>query len=156
MSRRDIRFQSLDQVLDDLNLLESKGYTACGKWDLSQIAEHLSDWMTYPLDGFPKMPLVIGWLVGAMRVIQGKQLYRKFVAQQRMATGQPTSPSSVHSPRADAGPSLQRLRKCIERLRQHRGSIIPSPLFGAMNHDELIALQLAHCAHHLSFLTPNP
>ncbi|MFN7890787.1 MAG: DUF1569 domain-containing protein, partial [Pirellula sp.] len=40
-------------------------------------------------------------------------------------------------------------------LKSHRGDIHPSPLFGALTKDELIALQIAHCVHHLRFLAPN-
>jgi hypothetical protein len=111
--------------------------------------------MTYPLDGFPPMPWFVRVLIGAMRILRGKALYRQFVASQRMANNSPTAPQSVHKPNSDATASVQRLTKAIDRLKSHRGDIHPSPLFGALTKDELIALQMAHCAHHLRFLEPN-
>jgi hypothetical protein len=158
MERRALRFSTLADVKADLLELHSRSYTKNGKWDLSQVAEHLSDWMAFPMDGFPQMPFVIKLLIGAMRVTRGKSLYKKFVANQRMPTGQPTMPQTVHLPStANDGNqrSVERLITLIDRLEGFRGPIHPSPLFGALNYDELVALQLAHCAHHFSFLVPN-
>ncbi len=156
MQRRNLRFSRLEDVkTDSLNLL-SKGYTKTGEWELSQMANHLSDWMSFPMDGFPKMPIIIKILIGIMRTTQGKSLYKKFVQNQRMATGQPTMPQTVHKPNADATvQSVERLATLIDRLAVHRGLIHPSPLFGKLDYDQVVALQLAHCAHHLSFLVPN-
>jgi hypothetical protein len=155
MIRTELRFQTLDEIKSDIENLQRTGYSAHGKWDLSQICEHLADWMTYPLDGFPPMPWFVRVLIGAMRILRGKALYRQFVASQRMANNSPTAPQSVHKPNSDATASVQRLTKAIDRLKSHRGDIHPSPLFGALTKDELIALQMAHCAHHLRFLVPN-
>ena len=89
MERRNLRFSVLADIKSDLLNLLSKGYTKTGEWDLDQIANHLADWMTFPMDGFPKMPLLIKILIGIMRITQGKSLYKKFVDNQRMSTGQP-------------------------------------------------------------------
>ena len=159
MQRRNLRFSRLEDVKTDLMNLYSKGYTKTGEWDLSQTANHLADWMSFPMDGFPKSPFIIKILIGIMRVTQGKSLYKKFVQNQRMATGQPTIPQTVHKPDGDAkaiAQSVERLATLIDRLATHRGHIHPSPLFGELNYDQVVALQLAHCAHHLSFLVPNP
>ena len=158
MNRRDLHFSSLGDVKADLHNLLTKGYTKTGKWDLSQMSNHLADWMSFPMDGFPKMPFIIMILIGIMRVTQGKSLYKKFVQNQRMSIGQPTMPQTVHKPSTDSDAelqSVQRLASLIDRLSTYRGPIHPSPLYGQLNYDELISLQLAHCAHHLSFLKPN-
>ena len=164
MPRRELRFATLDNVKSDLQTLHSRGYHQFGKWNLSQNANHLADWMTFPIDGFPKSPWFIRMVVGMMRVTQGKALFRKFAQEQRMAVGQPTIPSTVHPATANQGPnvsneayqtaSVNRLLSCIDRLTAYRGPLHPSPLFGPLSYDEAVALQLAHCAHHLSFLEP--
>ena len=153
MSRRELRFSSLDQVKSDVLNLQAKGYTKAGNWDLSQMANHLADWMSFPIDGFPPMPFPIKILIGIMRVVQGKSLYKKFVEKQRMSEGQPTSPITVHAA-SDENESVRRFLATVDRLASYRGPLHPSPLFGALDYDQLIALQLAHCAHHLSFLSP--
>jgi hypothetical protein len=154
MSRRELRFNDLDEVVADVHHLHQTGYQAHGKWDLSQIANHLADWMSYPMDGFPKMPLLIRGIISLLRVLKGKQLYREFVQAQRMPTGRPTAPATVHSPSENPSAAVERVLSTIERLRAHRGPLHPSPLFGELEYDQLVSLQLAHCAHHLSFLTP--
>ena len=155
MQRRDLRFSKLSEVQTDLKRLALNGYTKTAKWDLSQVAEHLADWMAFPIDGFPKTPWLVNILIGIMRVTQGKSLYKKFVRDQRMATGQPTIPTTVYPANESSAKSVERLLKSIDRLSAHRGPIHPSPLFGKLSYDELVSLQLAHCAHHLSFLVPN-
>ncbi|MCY2981482.1 MAG: DUF1569 domain-containing protein [Planctomycetota bacterium] len=155
MQRRDLHFASLSEVQEDLKNLASGTYTKTAKWDLSQVAEHLADWMTFPIDGFPKPPWFVGILIGVMRATQGKSLYKKFVRDQRMATGAPTIPTTVYPASDSSAKSVERLLKAIDRLSAHRGPIHPSPLFGQLSYDELVALQLAHCAHHLSFLVPS-
>lgn len=50
--------------------------------------------------------------------------------------------------------AVNRLLAWIDRLTAYSGPLHPSPLFGTLSHDEAVALQLAHCAHHLSFLEP--
>ena len=155
MQRRDLRFAKLSEVQEDLKNLASGTYTKTAKWDLSQVSEHLADWMTFPIDGFPKSPWILGILIGVMRVTQGKSLYKKFVRDQRMPTGQPTITTTVYPASDNSSKSVERLMKAIDRLSAHRGPIHPSPLFGQLSYDELVALQLAHCAHHLSFLVPS-
>jgi hypothetical protein len=153
-TRNELRFNDLQEILDDLDRLAQSGAVGTKNWDLSQICEHLADWMTFPMDGFPKSPLVVSLIVGLLRVTRGRALLRKMISEQRMPYNQPTIPQTVHKPAADSLPSVERLRKAIHRLQEHQGFIHPSPLFGAMTYDELVALQLAHCAHHLSLLTP--
>jgi len=152
--RREIRFGNLEEVKADLASLLVRPYAPKGAWDLSQITNHLADWMTFPMDGFPKMRFFVKLLVGTMRVTQGKSLLKKFVQTQRMSTGQPTIPQTVHLASSDAVSSVARLTAAIDRLSAHRGPIFPSPLFGELDYDTVVSLQLAHSAHHLSFLVP--
>ncbi len=158
MQRRNIRFSTIEAVKADLMNLNAKSYMKTGEWDLSQTANHLADWMSFPMDGFPKSSFMLQILIGILRNTQGKSLYKKFVQNQRMATGQPTMPQTVHKPDADArgiAQSVERLATIIDRLATHRGPIHPSPLFGKLDYDQVVALQLAHCSHHFSFLVPN-
>ncbi len=151
---RSIRLATLDHVSDEVERLHRSGYAQAGQWNLSQMCEHLSDWMTYPMDGFPKAPMAIKLLLGAMRTLRGKAMMKKFIEDQSMPTGQPTVPESVHNATGDERTAIDRLQATIRRLEEYRGTIHPSPLFGAMTRQELIALQMAHCNHHLKFLVP--
>ena len=42
----------------------------------------------------------------------------------------------------------------VDRFKVHDGPIVASPVFGELTPEEALKLQLQHCAHHLSFLTP--
>lgn len=152
--RENLRFLKLSEIADEVQRLRSKGYVKTGKWDLSQICEHLADWMTFPIDGFPKGPWIVGFLLSIIRVTQGKTLYKRIIQNQGMASNGPTDPKTVYASTSDSDSSITRLLKAIDRFEGYRGPLHPSPVFGALNYDEALALQLVHSAHHLSFLVP--
>ena len=154
VQKRSIRLATLDNVSAEVERLLYCGYQQAGQWNLSQVCEHLADWMTYPMDGFPKAPWAVSLLLGAMRTLRGKALMKKFIEDQGMKPDQPTIPESIHLEKGDDQTSVNRLQATIRRLEEHRGTIHPSPLFGAMTRQELISLQMAHCNHHLRFLLP--
>jgi hypothetical protein len=154
MPRRELRFTKLSDIQSDIDRLASQGYTKSGSWDLSQIANHLADWMSFPVEGFPKPPMFVALFLMLLRITQGKAIYRKFVKEQRMSTSQPTVPSTVYPPSESHVAAVVKLTDAIERISRFQGTIHPSPLFGQLSYGETVALQLAHCAHHLSFLEP--
>lgn len=151
--RRKLTFASLDEVVADAENLLTKGYDRAGNWDLSQVAGHLAEWLRFPIDGFPKLPLLLRPVFWMVRVTGGKKMRAKILAEGFSAGGQ-TMPETVPSPGGDAAAAVAKLKEVAERFKAHAGPIHPSPLFGAMNKDEALQLQLKHCAHHLSFLVP--
>lgn len=155
MERRTIRVVTLEDISKEVDRLHSNGYQQAGAWNLSQICEHLADWMTFPIDGFPKVPFVIGLILGLMRVTSGKKMLKTILAENGMRPGSPTIEQTVHLPGGDEAASVNRLKKAVERLIHHRGETHASPLFGKLTREQLIALQLVHCTHHLSFLIPS-
>jgi len=154
MPRRSLQFDRMEQIMEDVDRLHTAGYTAHGKWDLSQICEHLADWMSFPLDGFPRTPIAIGILLSLVRTFRGRMLLDQILQSGTMKSNAPTVQTTVHGTNPDARAATERLRSTIQRVMDHQDRIHPSPLFGEMTKDELIGLQLAHCAHHLSFLEP--
>jgi hypothetical protein len=57
-TRRELRFDRLAEAVRDAELLLSHGHDRLGRWSLGQCCGHLANWLTYPLDGFPKLPLI--------------------------------------------------------------------------------------------------
>lgn len=151
--RRTLKFATLDDVILNAENLRANGYDKLGHWDLSQICLHLADWMTYPVAGFPRAPLPIRMMLWMIRATIGKAMYRKYVAE-GMPSGKPTMPQSIHEAGTDSTAAIAKLNEAVERFKAFDGTLHPSPLFGALNKDEALRLQLAHCAHHLSFLIP--
>jgi Protein of unknown function (DUF1569) len=152
IERRKLSFATLDEVVADAENLQAKGYDRAGNWDLAQVCSHLADWMRFPLEGFP-VPLLLRPILWMMKVTVGKAKFRKYLAE-GMPAGKPTIPSTVAASDSDPVAAIAKLKQSVERFKAHTGAIIPSPLFGAMNKDEALRLQLVHCAHHLSFLIP--
>ncbi len=152
--RRDLAFHSFDEVLADLDQLESSGYYQLGKWNLVQLCLHLNDWMRFPMDGFPKQILPIRVLLYLMKLMFGKSQFHKILQSGSMKAGMPTMPETVHPANSADRKAIVDFRQTVCRMRDHRGAIHPSPLFGEMDLDAAQRLQLIHCAHHLSFLVP--
>jgi len=153
-ARRQLKFENLDQVVDELNSLLSSGYAKTGNWDLSQVCGHLHDWMRFGLDGYPKASPPIRLVVWLMKVTIGRRQFEA-VVKKGFRAKLPTMPETV--PDSDAASdesAVEQLTKTIGRLKESNGPVVPSPLYGSLTYDETVQLQLAHCAHHLRFLTP--
>ena len=153
VERGEAQLPSLDEVVADAENLLAKGYDRAGNWDLAQVAGHLANWLSYPVEGFPKVPIVIRPMLWMMRVTSGRRMRDKILAGGFTAGGR-TVPETVPAAGGDAAEAVARLRRAAEQLKNHAGPIVPSPLFGAMTKDVAVRLQLRHCEHHLSFLVP--
>ena len=152
LQRRELAFDDLDAVIRDVDALAADGYEQVGNWDLAQVCGHLTDWMRYPLDGYPKPPLPIRVMLWGMKVTIGRREMRKMMASGSMQSGRPTFPETVPPPGSDQAAAVERLRDVAGRFKTHQGKFQPSPLFGDLDRETMTRLQLIHCAHHLSFL----
>lgn len=152
VTRRALRFETLDDAVRDAEHL-LLGYERAGNWTLSQVCDHLTCWLTYPVDGFPKSPLPIAVMLWVLKKTIGRNRLEEYLRTQSFPTGKPTIPQSV-PPAGDDAAAVARFRVAAERLMKYDGPIQPSPLFGPMTQDVLLKLQCVHAAHHLSFLVP--
>ncbi|MFO0850600.1 MAG: DUF1569 domain-containing protein [Gemmataceae bacterium] len=152
-TRRHLTFATLDDAVRDAERLQAVGYEKAGAWNLAQVCGHLTDWLTYPVSGFPKAPLPIRLVLWAVSKTMGRGMLEKYL-RDGMPAGKPTMPQSVHPAGGDVTGAISRLREAAERFEAHDGDYLPSPLFGPLTRDEARRVQLAHCAHHLSFLVP--
>ena len=149
------KFTNLDEVVQRLELLQREGYTSAGNWNLAQVSEHLRDWFSFMISGYPSNPFPVNWMLWGMKVTVGKSMLQKILRTGMMASGGPTIKQTVHSAEGlDDDQSVQRLREMIERFQLHSEAYFPSPIFGKLSADEGLRLQLIHCDHHLSFLVP--
>lgn len=149
--RRQLAFADLDSVVADVEglvALENAGkLKKLGNWTLGQACGHISTWMDYPYDGYPKdinPPWFIKILVGFKRkeYLSGKL------------------PAGVKIPGIEGGTKgieplstaegVARLKRSIERLKK-AAPTIPNPLFGPLTHQEWQAMHRGHAQLHLSF-----
>ncbi len=152
--RRSLTFDNLDQVKQEIDRLLAGGYTKTGNWNLSQVCGHLHDWMRFAMDGYPQAPAPIRLMLWLMKVTTGRRQFES-VLKNGFKDRLPTMPQTVpDADRASDAESVKQLTDTINRFQTHSGPIVASPLFGPVTRDEALKLQLAHCAHHLSFLNP--
>src|SRR3954452_16979301 len=93
-TRRELRFASFDEVVADAENLLAKGYERSGNWDLAQVCHHLAEWMRFPVEGFPTMPVFLRPLFWLFRVTVGPAKRLKYIAE-GMPSGKPTMPQTV-------------------------------------------------------------
>ena len=144
--RRVLSFQNLGDVIKDVRALHARGYVAVGVWDLAQACGHMNEWMRFPLDGFPKPPWPMRLALSTMRLTVGRRMLRKILEAGTMGSGNPTIPDTVHPPGGDESVAVDNFCATVDRLESFSGPIHPSPLFGEMDRETLVRLQLIHCA----------
>lgn len=150
--KRQLSFANFDEMMAEIRSLDKNGYRSNGKWTLAQTCGHLSDWMRFPMDGFPVPPLPMRMIFWAMKVTVGPGMKRKILAG-GFKGGMPTAPETVPQPGAMTDQQgIELLQKTIDRLNAFDGELLPSPLFGPMDKETLIKVSLLHAAHHLGYL----
>lgn len=151
--RRQLKFDTLEDAVRDAENLLAAGYTKVGNWTLGQITGHLANWLSYTMDGFPKMPLALRPVMRIMRNTIGREQLRKVLATGDFGERGPTIPQSVPSTKLIDAECVAKFRALVARLMNHTGPIHPSPLSGALTKDDAARLHTLHAAHHLSFAT---
>ncbi len=153
--KRELTFSSLEDAVFDASRLLTDGYRQAGKWNLAQVLGHCTDWLGFPIRGYPPSPLPIRGLLWMMKVTMGRSMFNKIVRERRFAPGSPTLPATVKhaSPEEDAA-ALESFKKTVREFQDFRGQPFPSPLFGRLTLEEHRELQIIHLQHHLSHLVP--
>jgi hypothetical protein len=150
--RRILRFESIDDCLDEANRLAAayrRG--ACkqlGNWTLGQTFGHLATWAEF---SYSPCPIKAPWIV---RLIMGFQK-NKFLHN-------PMNPG-VRIPRVDGGTlgtepmemeaGLRRFIRALERLKRETPTC-PSPVFGMLTRLEAQAINQRHAELHFGYFIP--
>ena len=148
--RRDVAFQTLDDIVADAEKLVASSKTrAIGNWPLEKLMMHLSQTIHNSIDGFQsKAPL---WIRLIMPLFKGRILNAR-----KMSPGINLPKAAVASAYPDAGSlqeALDDLRRAVARTKSERMEAV-HPAFGKMTHDEWNTLHLRHSELHLSFALP--
>lgn len=151
VARRKLRFETIDDLLDDLDTIEAADargtIAATGNWTVGQILAHLAAWIEYGYNGFPisAPPLPIRWMLRLM--LSG-------MLRSGMRGGVNIPGVKGGTTGADDVPfqdGLQRYRAALARLKVEPAKY-PSPAFGPMSEEDRIRLQLRHAELHLGFI----
>jgi hypothetical protein len=146
--RRTLRFNSLDEVMPDVEVL-LRGNSTVGNWTLAQICRHLATVMRRVVDLPASTPVDPSQWVS-------EEEKREVLESGTIGEGIPTLaillPHSGLSERDEA----EGLRAAIAHYMTSSGPVIPHRIFGPLTKPEWDRLQCVHCAHHLSFAIPAP
>jgi len=149
MNRRALKFDSLDDAVEEARRLLEQGYQPSGNWSLGQACRHLRITQDASIDGYPRWmaisaPLrpMIRWLL-LSRLLQGSS-----------PAGLPTAPQ--YAPPADVEDEREFLAyaESVTRFMNHEGYLHPHPGFGKLDQTTLERFHAAHAAHHFGFLLP--
>jgi hypothetical protein len=143
--RRTLRFNSEDDVIADVKKLRH-GYTQAGAWTLPQICWHLNVGVQNRMKPGP-------FPANTPEQESRKGQLQQVLASGQLPTGIPAPDGAVPPP--DAGDAaIEALLTSLEQFKKFPGPIPPHRIFGHLNDADARKLNLIHCAHHLSFLTP--
>ena len=149
--RRSVRYSHLDEAVDDVRQLASRGYDRAGTWSLEQNLNHLNKTMRLAFEPVEwRLPRLI------------RPILRWLLLGRMERRGSRALPRSAKAPlwlQPDEGLALapqitefERLTGLIEspdaELTSHH------PVFGRLNRRQWQIVQRWHCAHHLSHLRP--
>ncbi len=148
--RRDVTFQTLDDIVADAEKLVASSKTrTIGNWPLEKLIKHLSQTIHNSIDGFQsKAPL---WIRLIMPLFKGHVLKAK-----KMSPGINLPKAAESGAFPDAGSlqeALDDLRHAVARTKSERMEAV-HPAFGKMTHEEWYTLHLRHSEMHLSFALP--
>ena len=146
--RRQLKFQSYDELLADLDRLGSGPVRQLGNWSVGQNCQHLATVYNNSIDGFTlKFPV-------PLRIMA--KLFRRRLLTMSMPAGfklPAKTGQSLMPPATSNEEGLAALRAAIARL-QSDPRRAPHPLFGELKHAEWDRVHLNHAGLHLSFLVP--
>lgn len=154
--RRELSFGSLDELgaeLDRIDAAYASGNLAhTGNWSPAEVCDHLANFWTCSLDGFPpgKLPLplrLLGRYVFKKGAISGSQPPPGFKIPKGAEHFLPREGVTYEQ-------GSEALRTCIQRVNRGDPYVPESPLFGKLTSDQWTTIHLGHAGMHLSFLNP--
>ncbi len=148
--RRDLRYESFDELLADAEkLVSTPGTRTLGNWSLAQLLAHLASAIQMSLGDVP--PPTVPWPIRIIGFLVKGRLLRKGPSPgfKLPAEVEPKVYPSV----ASAEEGREMLRTAVARTKTERMSA-RHPILGPLTHEEWGKLHLRHAELHLSFAVP--
>ena len=147
LSRRTLRFNSLDDVLADARALAATHIKANGNWTPGQVVGHVARAVHGSIDGISfqaPLPLrIIGRVIRSIPLNKGLPTGVKLPASARA--------KAVPEPDLSINDAVDQLTRAIERTR-HETMAGKHPVFGKLSHEQWIKFHCRHAELHFSFL----
>lgn len=152
--RRPLRFETIDQMLADIDLIASSDragtLTRSGNWTAGQAFSHIAAFINYAYDGYPPQ-LRAPWIIKALIKPFKNRFLNRAIPPGRKIPGIAGGTLGAEMLSTDEG--ARRLSAALDRLRKSAPAQ-PNVIFGPMTHEEWIKLHLRHGELHLSFQHP--
>ena len=143
--REELSYANEDGVIADVQRLR-RGYAQAGAWSLPQMCTHLDKAVQFRMQPGPFAP-------DTSEQLKNKERVPAILATGKLPEGI-QAPESMLPP-ADCGEqSIDAFLATIEKYKRFPGPTAPHRIFGALAEPDARKLNLIHCAHHLSYLTP--
>ena len=140
--RRSVRYNTLDDLLQEAERLAETDIRTIGNWSQGQIYEHLARAIDYAIDGAKPFPLPMRWLMTLL--FKNKFIHKSLPAGFKAPSGAVPKPISTED-------GLTLLRTAIAR--QHETSDrAPHAVFGKISNEEWEQFNLRHAEMHMSFI----
>lgn len=155
MSRRQLDWRTLDDVVADVRTLHDHGCERSGNWDLTQTLQHLTRALIGSIQGEIngnqfRAPAPVRAMIRITRIKQ--RVFRT----RKLASGVP-APKFMTEPDldpCDQAQAVQRFADAVTRYRDHTGPLAMHPIFGDLTRDEWDEFHVIHAMHHLGRLWP--
>lgn len=150
-NRRELRYASYDELLDDLDALTAGETEVLGNWSLAQICRHLASAFNSSIDG---VSFRASWHV---RVLAKTFLKKRFL-HQKLSPGFkiPGSAKKQFEPEEslDLNEQAEALREAIGRVKSDK-SRAQHPFFDQLSTQQWDQFNLRHAELHMSFVKPS-
>jgi hypothetical protein len=151
VSRRKLRFDSLQEMLRDAERLAERPHLTTGNWTYGQILSHLAKGADACFDGFGdfRAPWWARWFIAPL-------VKKRFISGTMRAGIQVPLSKTTLMPETDitVEEGLAHLRRAVARFDAEM-PVQPHPFIGRLrSKDEYMALMLRHGELHLSFAHP--
>jgi Protein of unknown function (DUF1569) len=147
--RRSLHFNTLDDILADVERLNQGKVRAIGNWSPGQILKHVTVPMKWCLDG---APLKAAWYIRVMGWLIKNRFLRNPMPAGFKLSGD--FAKELVSDETSWEDGLQALRAALARLKAEPQRH-PSPFLGELTRAQWDQLHCRHCELHLSFLVPD-
>jgi hypothetical protein len=146
--RRTLHFETLDDILAEVDRLDRGPVKSLGNWTPGENLSHIAQTMTCSIDGFHfKMP----WMLRLFcKVMRGRLLSMQMPAGFKLSK---KGAADLDPPPTEWGDGVRLLRTAVERLKREEQRA-PSPAFGVMTREQWDRLHCRHAELHLSFVVP--
>lgn len=143
--RRQLNFNSEDEVIAEVDRLR-RGAAQAGAWSLAQMCAHLDKSVQFRMQPGPFPP-------NTPEQDGRQEQFRGIMASGRLPDGI-SAPDTMMPPPDCGDEAIDAFIATLTKFKSFPGPIAPHRLFGQLSDPDARRLNLIHCAHHLSYLTP--